>query len=214
MRFSLSRHDARSSDQAVGVAVFLTMLAFLFQLTYTAAARGQEKDEAQASAALALAKAKREREQAKARASAAMSCHSDYDKAVAEAERAGKSLVLWVGVSCESHPELRRALGNAVHCHMKERRGQKEPGIVIMGGDGIEYVVRPEKIKPTTADKIKEAWRRPYIPPVRGDVRIVEEMSYALPVVYEPVVYVIYSPLPSPAAGFMTAVAELPQRRG
>ena len=147
-------------------------------------ARGQDADpdcksaECKAKAALALAKAKREREAVKAKEQTQLVCHTDYAAAVKEAEKSGKPMVLWVGVQCADYPALRKALGNAVHCHMTERRGQKEPGIVIMGGDGIEYFVRPEKITVNTADKIKEAWARPYTPPpIRSDVRIQEEIS-------------------------------------
>ena len=145
-------------------------------------ARGQDEAEARAKAALALAKAKRERLQSAGKgAQVPTDCHTDYTAAVREAERTGKPMVLWVGVQCSDHPELRRSLKDAVHCHMARRAGQREPGVVIIGGDGIEYVVRPEKIGPNTADRIREAWARPYVPPIRGDVRISEDISYYTP---------------------------------
>lgn len=162
------------------MSLFWRLSALLVVALVVPLARGQDDSEARAKAALALAKAKREREKGKG-AEVPADCHKDYTAAVREAERTGKPMVLWVGVQCTDHPELRKDLRNAVHCHMARRAGQREPGVVIIGGDGIEYVVRPEKINATTADKIREAWARPYVPPIRGDVRISEEISFYMP---------------------------------
>jgi hypothetical protein len=144
-------------------------------------ARGEDKDETKAKGALALAKAKRERETSKA-AAAEASCHTDLAKAEAEVEKSGKRLVLWVGVTCSEHPELRKLLDNAVHCRLdKWRTGDDEPRIVIRGGDAIEYFVYPRKMtsETRTAENIKKAWARTYVPPPDPPKRagISEELS-------------------------------------
>lgn len=171
--FSRLRHDA---------ILVMFGIALLFQLTYTAAANGQDK-EAESRAALALAKAKREREQAKAK-TVALACHSDYTVAAAEAARSKKPLVLWVGVKCSDIPELRKALSEAVHCHLAIQRGDDTPRIVIQGGDGVEYYVRPERIADDTAAKIRQKWELPYVPPRRADILIAEEFTFVAPPPY------------------------------
>lgn len=139
-----------------------------------------EKDVARAKAALALAKAKRERVEAKATATE-MECHKDYAAAVEEAKRLELPLVLWVGVKCKQHPELRKALTNAVHCHQESTPRYKEPAIVVQGSDGNEYFIRPENVTAETPAKIREKWSLPYVPPLRPDVRIAEEFVYVYP---------------------------------
>src|SRR5262249_2191289 len=117
--------------------------------------------------ALALAKAKRERE--------ATSCFADYEAAVAAAKRADKHLVVWVGMTCGDHPQLRRDLADAIHCHVPSQHGDRTARIVIEGADGVEWFVRPERIGPDTARKIRAKWAGPKVPLLRRDVGISEE---------------------------------------
>lgn len=183
MRFLRCRLDA---DTSAGAVLLMLWLAIAFQFVVVVRAQGDEGGEAKAKGALALAKAKRERDNSKAQT---LACHTDYATAAKEAEKTGKPLVVWVGVQCVEHPGLRKALDSAVHCHATEWHKNKEARIVIQGSDGNEYYVTPEKIKADTADKLKAKWELPYVPPVRGDARISEEVFYrpAPPAYYAPV---------------------------
>lgn len=145
-------------------------------LVFAVVARADNADELKAKASLALAKAKREREAVKGHAS--LSCHTDMTVATREATEAGRPLVVWVGVKCSDHPSLRKALDNASHVHVAEWNGSREKKIVFQGTDGLEYFVRPEKVKTDTAGKIRAKWELPYVAPIRFDVRIAEELSY------------------------------------
>jgi hypothetical protein len=163
---SLLRHfivEARSARSDL----FFAWLAFAAFLIGGCTARGDESHEAAARAVLALVKAKRERETA--------SCFSDYEAAIAAAKRADKRLVIWVGMQCSDRPQLRRELADAIHCHLPSQHGDRTPRIVIVGADGIEWFIRPEKIGPDTARKIREKWAGPKFPLLRRDVGIREE---------------------------------------
>lgn len=136
-----------------------------------------EQDKAKASAALALAKAKREREQTQlvVKKLPATACHTDYATAVKEAEKTGKPLVLWVGMNCESEPDLRKALDKAVHCHVEVANKSAKPRVLITGGDGIMRGYAKEKIDEDTAAKIMSAWNLPaQPPPARAGIGIEE----------------------------------------
>ena len=84
--------------------------------------------------------------------------------------------MIWSGVTCVDHPQLRKGLSGAVHCHVKKWHGLDEPRIIIQGSDGNEYYVVPAKIKDDTADKIKAKWELEFVPPIRRDVGISEEI--------------------------------------
>lgn len=143
-------------------------LAFLgFAVGGCTAVRGDESHETNARSALALAKAKRERD--------ATTCLVDYAAAIVEARRADKHLILWVGMKCSDHPQLRRELADAIHCHVPDQRGDRTPRVVIEGSNGIEWFVTPEKIGPDTVRKIREKWRGIKTPILRRDVGISEE---------------------------------------
>jgi hypothetical protein len=152
--------EARSA----GSELFFAWLAFAAFLIGGCTARG---DEAEARAALALARAKRERE--------ATSCFVDYEAAVVAAKRRDKHLVLWVGMQCSDHPQLRRDLGDAIHCHLPSQHGDRTARILIEGADGVEWFIRPEKISSETARKIRAKWAGPKVPLLRRDVGISEE---------------------------------------
>ncbi len=135
-----------------------------------------EKEKAEADATLALAKAKRDRQSAKP-AVDKLTANQDYEKAVLHADLTGKPLVLWVGIKCSDHDELYRNLSGAVHCQLPRWRKDDTPRLVIMGGDDCEYWIAASKLNLKSADKIREKWSLPYIPPVRGGIRISEEIS-------------------------------------
>lgn len=153
--------------RAARTELLFAWLAFIAFLIGGCTVRGDELHEAESRAALALAKAKRERE--------TTSCFVDYEAAVAAAKRADKHLVLWVGMKCGDHPELRRDLADAIHCHLPSQRGDRTPRIVIEGADGIEWFVRSEKIGPDTVRRIREKWAGLKVPLLRRDVGISEE---------------------------------------
>jgi hypothetical protein len=160
-------HDIVAQIRFASYDVFLAWLAFAAFTIGGCTARGEEVQETKARAALALAKAKRERE--------AASCFTDYEGATAEARRAHKHLVLWVGVNCTEQPGLRRELSDAVHCHLPSQYGDRTPRIVIQGADGVDWFVRPEKIGPDTARKIRAKWDGTKMPLLRSEVGIREE---------------------------------------
>jgi hypothetical protein len=148
--------------------LLIAWLAFLaFIIGGCAAVHGGEPFESKARAALALAKAKRDRE--------ATGCFADYEAAVAEAKRTDKHLVLWVGLQCADHPQIRHELADAIHCHLLSQHGDRTPRIVIQGNDGVEWYVTPEKLGPETSRKIRDKWRGPKVPLLRRDVGISEE---------------------------------------
>lgn len=158
--FILEAHAARTD-------LFFAWLAFVAFLIGGCTARGDDSHEAESRAALALAKAKRERETGR--------CFSDYEAAIAAAKRANKHLVLWVGMKCGDHPQLRRELADAIHCHLPSQHGDRTPRIVIEGADGIEWFVPSEKIGPETVRRIREKWAGLKVPLLRRDVGISEE---------------------------------------
>ena len=86
--------------------------------------------------ALQLAKAKRERETL-----SAMGCFRDVDLATKAAEKLGKKLILWVGLKCESYPELRKEFADCIHCHADTFGGDSTPRIVVTASDGKQYRV-------------------------------------------------------------------------
>lgn len=92
---------------------------------------------ARAKAALALAEceeptAKPEKAKTKAERPA---CHSDVETALAQASKAEKPVVVWVGMTCEDEPTIRDALDNAVHCHSSTYHNDSTPRILIMHGE-------------------------------------------------------------------------------
>lgn len=130
------------------LVVWLALVAFMIGGCRT---RGETTAESKARAALVLAKVKRERE--------SMGCHVDLATAQAESRRRRRPLVLWVNLACSQHPELRRQLNEAVHCHVPSRDNDRSPRLLIRGEDGTEWFVPPEKIGPDTAQRIRAKWQ-------------------------------------------------------
>lgn len=135
-----------------------------------------EKEEAEAAAALALAQAKREREAESVVPKS--SPYQDYALAAKEAERTGKPLTLWVGCKCEDHRKVANGLKESVHCELAVWRKDKTPRVVIQGGDGNEYWIRVERLNDKTPQLIRSKWLLEFVPPIRGDVKISEEVWY------------------------------------
>lgn len=158
---------------------FAVVFVLVWQLLSAVAARADDTDQSKASASLALAKAKREREATKAAPVSAIDIDREtYAKAAKVAKETGKPLVLWVGMKCEDHPGLCKALGNAVHCVLSERDKDPTPRIVINGNDGIDYYVLPEKIAAETAMKIWLKWSSPASAIQGARAKVIEELSY------------------------------------
>jgi hypothetical protein len=80
-------------------------------------------------------------------------------------------------MKCADRPELRKALAEAVHCHLKDYAGDDTPRLVAQATDGTDYIVRREKITDGTAAKIKAKWAQTSGPPARPGVRVSEELS-------------------------------------
>lgn len=174
------------------IALLCFMVLFGGLVYEVSKAVGSEPETDASRAALALAKAKRERE---AKAAVGKACLTDLATANEECAKTGKPVVVWVGIKCADYPDLYKALDRAVHVCVREFARSSEPCVIIQGGDGNNYFVRPEKINSGTADKFKKAWAMPYVPPVRGGVGIAEEISWRRPPVVIP--QVAYMPQPS-----------------
>jgi len=150
----------------VCMVAFFLLIAVIY---ITSFAYGIEPTpEAKAKAALALAKSARERvgpvralivEKSDVKP-VELVCFEDYSKARAIALKEGKPLVLWVNLTCEEHPGLRRSLGEAIHCWMPDRGGDASPRIIVQGGDDITYTIRAERLSERTPEIVKSVWAR------------------------------------------------------
>jgi hypothetical protein len=157
------------------------MLAVLVCSFRGSKARGAEPDpRAKAAAALELAKAQRERE-TKA-AVAAAPCFNDYGQAAAAARKAGKPLVVWIGLHCTDRPAFRAPLGDAVHCHVDlSAAGEwREPAVIFSAQGGKWYRIDPAKLDADRAGRVKTMWAPPP-PPTAPPAEKVETLSRAGP---------------------------------
>lgn len=157
-----SRHD-------LGLALLIAMMAGPVVL-----ADPPEKDKA--SGALALAKAQREREKAHATV-LANGCYTDRAAAAEAARKAGRKLYLFVGLTCESFPDLAVDLRkDGVLCHVDQAGGDSAPRISVIGRDRAEYYVPREKVAGDTAGKLRKAYDQSDPKPLRKDVGLSEEV--------------------------------------
>ncbi len=92
-----------------------------------------------AAAALALARATRERA-----TGAKSECHTDLSKAIAAARKSEQPVILWIGMQCESVPEVRDGLADCVHCHADSYNGNATPRLMALFADGIGGYVMPK----------------------------------------------------------------------
>ena len=103
----------------------LTLCATL-ALSWGAQADENTVAHARARAALALAKAHQVSAVAPpvAPSEQGFECYGELATAQAEATRRGLPLVIWIGMTCESEPNVKEALSKAVHCHQDAGPGQ------------------------------------------------------------------------------------------
>ena len=99
----------------------------------------------QAKAALALASAKRAREAEQAKAKAGK-CYDNFADAATYANKAGKPLVLWVGMKCEDSPKVRESLPEAVHCHLPTYAGDASARLVFTDKDKHPHSISKENM--------------------------------------------------------------------
>ena len=78
-------------------------------------------------------------------------CFEDLAKAQEEAKRTGKVLVLWVGMQCESKPDIREALDECVHCHCDSFAGDSSTRIMVKIGDNHYFRLAGEFLTPEMA---------------------------------------------------------------
>lgn len=109
-----------------------------------------EKDKAKATLALARAakeRADKEEEAEKQNAKIAIEkaekgeCLSDLKASMAAAKALKKPLVLWVGLNCEKHKDVRNALSECVHCHLESYHGSNSPRLIVTDKQGVEYKI-------------------------------------------------------------------------
>jgi hypothetical protein len=113
-------------------------------------------DAARIRAALTLAKCAREREAIKSQMTAT-GCFTDRDVAEKYAKAQGKPLIVWMGMECETMPTIRKALGDAVHCHVKSdgsAGGVPQLMYQTHGSEKWWYVTREQ------LDKCPECWAK------------------------------------------------------
>ncbi len=78
--------------------------------------------EAQGKAAGALKKCQEARDTA---------CLADLEEAIALANKTGRPLFVWVGMTCTEQPEIRAAFKDAVHAHANSMNGIAEPRLLV-----------------------------------------------------------------------------------
>lgn len=147
--FSMLREGAKQAligviGLVVGCAICLAIAALLIVIVEDIAdGAEQDNDIDKAKAALALAQAQRERETIKNAVALAEKgqCVDNLAAARLAAKELKKPLVLWVGMTCETHKDVRNALPEAVHCHLPQYHGSNKARLVIPEPDGTEYKV-------------------------------------------------------------------------
>lgn len=143
-------------------------------------ARGDE-----AESALALAKVRREREQAKTvakaddqKSQASPDCYTDPQRALDDAHRLGKNVVIWVNTSCKDHKEFRTGLNDAIHLHMKSQRKDATPRVIIADADGTEWFIYPEHLTAAKAVAVKRKWAEPKSIKLAPQTNLIEELTW------------------------------------
>jgi hypothetical protein len=146
-------------------------IALLAMLLVRPPAQADDKADAvaRAKAALALAQAQREREVKPASITPdhkpmPEGCYEDYSTAAAEAKKQGKSLVSFVGITCEDCPAIRDGLKDScVFCHLAEWGGDKAKGVVVTDPAGGAWRFRKTDLDAGTykAADIKRALATP-----------------------------------------------------
>lgn len=107
---------------------------------------------AKAKAVVALAAAKRERE---------TGCMSDVGKALARAKSEGKPLFVWVGMTCEASPEIRREFKNAIHCYAAANNGNSTPRLIVLPVGRESWVFPRDRFDANTPAAIRAFLKAP-----------------------------------------------------
>jgi len=123
-----------------------------------------QAQDAEAALALALAKDKPEPKSPDTKAKEALemaskpkpkpkrqACFEDVTKAQAEALRTGRKLVLWIGMQCESKPDVRQALDDCVHCHCDTFAGDASTRIMIRLAENHYFRLAGQYLTPEMA---------------------------------------------------------------
>ena len=110
-----------------------------------------------AKAALSLAKAARERE--KVRQGILLKAETPQS-AFEVAQRAGKPLVLWVGLdgSAEKPEVFKKLAAVAVQFRVDEYAGNKTPRLVYASADGTVFSLAPDQLSDEAVRVIKLSW--------------------------------------------------------
>ncbi len=146
---------------------FLSLAATLM-CAFACHAQDVELATAKAKAALALSSIKRGAavsSYAKDKASAALKkrqearepiCFDDLGVAIALANKAGRPLFVWVGMTCTEQPEIRVAFQDAVHAHTMILNGKPEPRLLVrpIGADVATPFLR-RTLSPASIPAIK-----------------------------------------------------------
>lgn len=122
---------------------FLRLCLCAFPLLFATTTEAGEKENAEAALAIARARA--------VPTVPASDCHADLPAARAEAVRSGKRLVLWVGMTCEDMPAVRRALADCVHCHQPAINGSAVPRVIVPDGRGDTWSIPRDSLTPQRA---------------------------------------------------------------
>jgi hypothetical protein len=102
---------------------------------------------------LALADAKKGKEKKE-------TCHENVEHAKKLAVEKGKTLVIWTGITCESHQEVRDSLNDCIHAHApvdtfgKGLRLVKSDGTYIIHDADIGTKFTPATIKALASKKV------------------------------------------------------------
>lgn len=129
--------QAAESDAAAALALAL-------------ADNSKKKDPVPDAAAKALA------DTLKAKPKRSQPCFESIEKAQAEASKTGKRLVLWVGMLCESKPEVRSVLDDCVHCHCDTFEGDSSPRVLVEITRGHNYRLEGQYLTPSMAKQALE----------------------------------------------------------
>lgn len=170
---------AKQYSNAYWFDFIIIALVALIILLPIMCAKGGEEEESSARSALALARAARERS-AKSSESQPV-CYVDPDLATQKARKEKLPLVFWVGgLQCKDHPEFRKAVGDAIHCHIPNHDGDRTHRVVVMCAD-VEYYILASHLDKARGEKVRRMWKEPS--PIIGAPRakVIEELSYRVP---------------------------------
>ncbi len=148
------------------------LLSLATSLTCVFACCAQDVDQATAKARAAFALAKLSRDvtaasDATSKAAGALkkrqedrdtACLSDLGEAIALANKTGRPLFVWVGMTCVEQPEIRAAFKDAVHAHADRLNGIAEPRLLVRPvGANVATPFLQRNLSPASISAIKSA---------------------------------------------------------